>query len=99
MSDKGSLPEITKYGDFDNKTLVAMAQMEADGVKRDEVIAAALMSQEYLDGKDSNKLGDKASTEFEKTLTRRGKERGLEGDSFRDRAKSTINKLDEYRYK
>ena len=99
---KEALPEVTRYGDFDNKTIVAMAQMEAEGIKRNETIAAALISERDLKGKDSNNLGDKSATEFEKTMTRKGKERGLDGDNldkFVKKSVGNINKLDRYRYK
>lgn len=99
---KEALPEVTRYGDFDNKTIVAMAQMEAEGVKRNETIAAALISERDLNSKDSNNLGDKAATEFEKTMKRKGKERGLDGDNldkFVNRSVGNVNKLDRYRYK
>ena len=99
---KDDLPELVKYGDFDNKTIVAMAQMqENDKMSRDETIAAALMSEQYLSGKNSRALGDKAYSEFEKTIKRRGKERGLEGenlDKFNKKTQKAINKLDEYRF-
>ena len=99
---KEALPEVTRYGDFDNKTIVAMAQMEAEGIKRNETIAAALISERDLSGKDSNNLGDKAATEFEKTMKRKGKERGLDGDNldrFVKKSVGNINKLDKFRYK
>lgn len=96
------VPEIVKYGDFDNKTIVAMAQMkEKDGMSREETIAAALMSEQYLSGKNSRTLGDKAYSEFEKTIKRRGKERGLDGerlDKFNKKTQKAIDKLDKYRF-
>ena len=109
---QNELPTIMELGgDFDDNTIAAMAQMkEKDNIKTEEAVAAALMSDKYLDGKDSNNLGDKATTEFEKTLNRRGNEQGkrngLEGEKlnkfserFSEKSKSTINKLDKYRYK
>ena len=109
---QNELPTIMELGgDFDDNTIAAMAQMkEKDNIKTEEAVAAALMSDKYLDGKDSNNLGDKATTEFEKTLNRRGNEQGkrngLEGEKlnkfserFSEKSKGTINKLDKYRYK
>lgn len=99
---KNDLPKVLRFGDFDNKTIVAMAQMESEGVSQNETIAAALISERDLSNKDSNSLGDKAATEFEKTIKRKGKERGLDGENlekFVNKSIGNVKKLDEYRYK
>ena len=97
-----AVPEYTRYGINDNKTIVAMAQMEKAGMDRKKAMSAALISDKYLKGKDSTSLGKKEEDEFKKTIKRDGEKRNLEGDSldkFEKAQLEAIHKLDEIRFK
>ena len=96
------LPNIMKYGDFDNNTLSAMAQMRNQGFSTNEAVAAALISERDLAGKDYNASSAKARKEFEDTIRRRGSDRGLSGDNLNDFTRKHIDAvkaLDKIRFK
>lgn len=97
-----AVPEYTRYGISDKKTIVAMAQMEKAGMDRKKAMSAALISDKYLKGKDSTSLGKKEEDEFKKTIKRDGEKRNLKGDSldkFEKAQLEAIHKLDEMRFK
>lgn len=97
-----AVPEYTRYGISDKKTIVAMAQMEKAGMDRKKAMSAALISDKYLKGKDSTSLGKKEEDEFKKTIKRDGEKRNLKGDSldkFERAQLEAIHKLDEMRFK
>lgn len=99
---KEHIPDYTKYGIDDRDTLVAMAQLQQSGVDKDKVIGAAMISDRYIKGKDSNNLSGKAEKEFKETIERDGKRRNLEGDrlkEFTEDLMGTVNQLDDIRFK
>lgn len=97
------LPEYTRYGIDDKNTIVAMAKMQKENnIDRRKAISAALISDKYIKGKDSNSLSKKQSDEFEKTINRDGEKRNLKGAQLEKFSKDiigTVNKLDSIRYK
>ena len=95
------IPDYTKYGIDDRDTLVAMAQLQQSGVAKDKVIGAAMISDRYIKGKDSNSLSKKSEKEFRDTIDRDGERRNLSGDqlkNFSDDIIGTVNQLDKIRY-
>ena len=65
-------------------------------------ISAALISEKYLDNKDSNSLGKKQEKEFKDSITRDGENRHLSGenlDRFKDNIYEKVQKLDQIRFK
>lgn len=100
---KEYLNDIMQYGDFDNKTLVAMAEMqEKYGYSSKEAIAAALISDRDLGGKNYKNKSAKEKKEFKDTIRKRGEERKLTGknlDDFTDKTIDAVKTLDSLRYK
>ena len=96
------IPEYIKYGISDKNTIIAMTQLQEKGMERNEAISAALISEKYLDNKDSNSLSQKSSKEFRDTINRDGEKRNLHGkdlEKFSNNVIESIGKLDKIRYK
>ncbi len=100
---KNFIPEVTKYGIDDNKTIAAMIEMqEKKGYTEKETIAAALISERDLDGRDYNTRSGKTKKEFSDTIRKRGEERSLKGDNlnnFVNKQIEAVKDLDNIRYK